>query len=74
MSDPKANNARANKPKQLVIDNPRPDERVCWNCDHMRWAVGTGSGVWCLAPENNAEGMLSRIPSRRWTCGHFKAK
>lgn len=59
--------------KQAV--NPKPDERVCFNCEYMLWMVALGQGVRCRHPANNpADGKLFRIPSRRHTCEHFEGK
>ena len=29
------------------IENPKPDEKVCFNCKNMLWMVGIGQGVKC---------------------------
>jgi hypothetical protein len=56
-------------------NNPKPDERVCFNCEHMLWMVGIGLGVRCKHPANNlGGGRLFMIPSRRYSCEHFEAR
>lgn len=55
------------------IDNPGPDERVCFNCEHVVWAVALGLGVRCRHPDNSPPGGPEyQIPSRRHTCEHFE--
>jgi len=47
------------------IENPKPDEKVCFNCKHMAWLVGVGQGVKCGITKKN-------IPSRFYTCDKFE--
>jgi hypothetical protein len=49
------------------IENPAPDEKVCFNCEHMMWMVGLGLGVKCRINRMN-------IPSRLYTCEKFEKK
>lgn len=49
------------------IENPGPDEKVCFNCEHMMWMVGIGAGVKCRIDKRN-------IPSRFFTCDNFEKK
>ncbi len=28
-------------------ENPKPEEKVCFNCKYMLWMVGVGQGVKC---------------------------
>ena len=58
----------------MATDNPRQDERVCFNCKHMLWLVALGLGVRCKHPANNPGGGLFPIPSRRYSCEHFESK
>ena len=49
------------------IENPKPDEKVCFNCQHMLWLVGVGQGVKC--------GLTNKaISSRYYTCDKFEFK
>lgn len=47
------------------IENPKPDEKVCFNCKYMLWLVGIGQGVKCDLDKKN-------IPSRLHTCDKFE--
>lgn len=49
------------------IDNPKPEDKVCFNCSHMRWLVGVGQGVKCALT-------MQQIPSRLYTCSKFEKK
>lgn len=44
-----------------------PDEKICFNCEHMLWMVGIGAGVKCKIDHQN-------IPSRLYTCDKFEKK
>jgi hypothetical protein len=48
-------------------ENPRPDEEVCFNCEHMMWMVGLGLGLKCRIDYKS-------IPNRRHTCEKFQKK
>ena len=50
-----------------INENPKPDEKVCFNCRYMLWLVGLGQGVKCELDKKN-------IPSRLHTCSKFKFK
>ena len=47
------------------IENPKPDEKVCFNCKNMLWMVGIGQGVKCKLDYKN-------IPSRYHSCEKFE--
>lgn len=49
------------------IDNPQPDEKVCFNCKHMLWMVGIGQGIKCDLNKKS-------LPSRNYTCEKFEKK
>jgi len=49
------------------IENPKPDEKVCFNCKNMLWMVGIGQGVKCKLD-------LKNIPSRYHSCEQFEKK
>ena len=34
------------------VHNPKPDEKVCFNCKNMLWMVGLGQGVKCDIDKN----------------------
>ena len=48
-------------------ENPKPEEKVCFNCKYMLWLVGVGQGVKCDLDKKN-------IPSRSHTCDKFEYK
>lgn len=49
------------------IENPQPNEKVCFNCKHMLWMVGIGQGVKCDLNKKS-------IPSRYYSCEKFEKK
>jgi hypothetical protein len=49
------------------IENPKLDEKVCFNCKHMLWMVGIGQGVKCDLDKKD-------IPSKFHTCENFQKK
>jgi hypothetical protein len=49
------------------IENPKPDEKVCFNCEHMLWLVGVGQGVKCGLNRKD-------IPNRFHSCDNFEFK
>ncbi len=49
------------------IENPKPDEKVCFNCKHILWMVALGQGVKCALDKKD-------IPSRFHTCNNFDPK
>jgi len=51
----------------INVDNPRPDEKVCFNCCHFLWLVGIGQGVKCALS-------MQQLPSRWHTCNKFEEK
>jgi hypothetical protein len=48
-------------------ENPKPEEKVCFNCKYMLWLVGVGQGVKCELDKKN-------IPSRMHSCDKFEYK
>ena len=49
------------------IENPKPDEKVCFNCEHMLWLVGVGQGVKCGLNRKD-------ITNRFHSCDKFEFK
>ena len=49
------------------IENPSSDQKVCFNCKHIRWLVGIGQGVKCKLD-------FKIIDSRYHTCDKFEMK
>jgi hypothetical protein len=49
------------------IVNPQPDEKVCFNCEHLLWLVGIGQGLKCDLNKKT-------IPSRYYTCDKFQKR
>ena len=49
------------------IENPQPDEKVCFNCKNMLWLVGVGIGVKCELDKKD-------IPNRFHSCDKFEFK
>ena len=49
------------------IENPLPDEKVCFNCEHLLWLVGIGQGLKCDLNKKS-------IPSRYYTCDKFQKR
>jgi hypothetical protein len=47
-----------------------PDEKVCYNCVHLAWAIGVGQGLRCSNPKKEIN--LGMIPSSRHTCELFE--
>ena len=29
------------------VQNPKPNEKVCYNCSHLAWLIGVGQGLRC---------------------------
>ncbi len=48
-------------------ENPKPDEKVCFNCKHMLWLVGIGQGIKCDLSKKN-------ILNRFYSCEKFEFK
>ena len=58
---------------KTTIENPHPDEKVCFNCKYMSWSVGIGQGARCMVDKK--EGVLPpMLPSRWYTCNKFEKK
>jgi len=55
-----------------LVPNPAPNERVCFNCEHLIWGVALGIGVLCRHPAKVAVGRPFRVPNRRYSCEHFE--
>jgi hypothetical protein len=49
------------------IENPQPDEKVCFNCERLLWLVGIGQGLKCDLNKQS-------IPSRYYTCDKFQMR
>ncbi len=49
------------------IENPAPDEKVCFNCENMMWMVALGLGLKCRLDKKNIE-------HRFHTCEKFEKK
>lgn len=49
------------------IENPQPDEKVCFNCENLLWLVGIGQGLKCDLNKKS-------IPSRYYTCDKFQKR
>jgi hypothetical protein len=49
------------------IENPKPDEKICFNCKHMLWLVALGQGVKCALDKKD-------IPSHFHCCIKFDSK
>lgn len=49
------------------IENPQPEEKVCFNCKHLLWMVGIGQGIKCGLDRKS-------LPSRYYTCEKFEMK
>lgn len=64
---------RVVEPPRVVQPQPSPDERVCFNCTSMLWAVGIGQGILCTNTDSPVRygGM---IPSRWYTCDQFRSR
>jgi hypothetical protein len=50
----------------------KPDEKVCFNCEHLAWMVGIGQGLKCLNPDKEIK--HQPIQHRRHTCELFEFK
>ena len=48
--------------------NPKPSEKVCYNCKNICWLIGVGQGLRCGASGGG------KIPSRWHTCDKFESK
>ena len=52
------------------IENPKLDEKVCFNCKNMLWMVGIGQGVKCKLDLKNIPSRFLYIPDE----GHWVLK
>jgi len=57
---------------QINDDVISPDEKVCFNCQHIAWTIGVGQGLRCSHPKRLNENYS--IPNRRHTCDLIKMK
>jgi hypothetical protein len=49
------------------VQNPKPDEKVCFNCKFLIWSIGIGRGIRCSARDG------FRMPSfKSYTCDNFQ--
>ena len=53
--------------------NPRPDERVCFNCHFQMPVIGGMRGWLCRKPPPGKRGVFL-IPSRFYTCDRFEPR
>jgi hypothetical protein len=53
--------------KTNKIENPKPEEKVCFNCKHLLWMVGIGQGLKCDLDRKS-------LSSRYYTCEKFEMK
>jgi len=49
-----------------------PEDKVCYNCEHLAWLVGIGQGLRCLNPNKKKKNEM--IPSSKHTCELFNPK
>jgi hypothetical protein len=49
------------------VQNPKPNEKVCYNCIHLAWLIGIGQGLKCGKKDGQ------KIPSRWHTCEFFQS-
>jgi len=52
------------------MNNIKPEEKICYNCQHLCWAIGVGQGLRCVHPKKEIK--FEMIPSRRHTCELFE--
>lgn len=50
----------------------QPEDKVCYNCEHLAWMIGIGQGLRCTNPKKEIK--LEMIPSSKHTCELFKSK
>ena len=48
------------------VQNPKPDDQVCYNCKWIGWHIAIGQGLRCALRERQL------IPSRYYTCEKFE--
>jgi len=61
-----------NKP---TIREIKPEDKICFNCKYMLWAVALGYGVRCTHPDTYLLGdRPPMIPNRFHTCDLFEYK
>jgi hypothetical protein len=49
-----------------------PEDKVCYNCEHLAWMIGIGQGLKCTNPKK--EKKYETIPSSKHTCELFEFK
>lgn len=59
---------------QEKINNIKPTDEICFNCNHVIWAVAVGVGVICRNDKNKVDNKSFRIPSRFHSCEYFQLK
>jgi hypothetical protein len=58
--------------KKYKMDNIKPEEKVCYNCNYLIWSIGVGQGLRCGNGNKNEK--YEMIPNSRHTCELFKEK
>ena len=56
------------------MNDPKPEEEVCFNCKYIFWGIALGLGLRCRHENNKLVDKtfpLPVIPSRRHTCKNF---
>ena len=54
------------------MNDIKPEEKICYNCEHLCWAVGVGQGLRCINPDKKEK--YKMIPNSRHTCELFEFK
>jgi hypothetical protein len=55
---------------EINNDEIKKEERVCYNCQYIAWAIGVGQGLKCCNPKKINED--NSIPNKRHTCELFR--
>jgi hypothetical protein len=50
----------------------KPEDKVCYNCEHLAWMIGIGQGLRCMNPHKEKKHEM--IPGSRHTCELFEKK
>jgi hypothetical protein len=53
-----------------MLDEILSEEKVCYNCKYVCWAIGVGRGLICLHPKKEIK--FEPIQNRRNSCELFK--
>jgi len=48
----------------------KPEDKVCYNCEHLAWMIGIGQGLRCMNPHKEKKHEM--IPGSRHTCELFE--